>query len=377
MTSVTMDSGINGEDDDEEEDEAMSMASSQQLQTDSQIEDSLLTAASRNANPSQEPTNYLAEQFSFSQRLAHFTPGNIMQPAFAKAVQSACIFEAGTRVYAADTQRDPDLKMMFYDTYQEVLQELDDTYIDDPSRDKLKFMVGGRQDSRSEPMDGDKISRRFTEIRREINKHFTPKLPKNISTLPSGTDLNEAWDNLRNVLTENHWKKDGKPPPEYWLFTGVKPVYLFLTVQVFRTSPHVNPWVAKLQSGKSKAELKREKGEKRKAQVDSLNEDVLKRRDQAAENQNIKASSRQLSSKAYAKKIELDARIAENQSIKDELQMLRENPDLWPPAQLKEMKRAAVMKFMKRKPLDDIIVDTAVAHRSPTVSEDAQSEAIV
>ena len=45
------------EEEDEEEEENMSIASSQ-LQSPSQIEDALLTHASRSANPSQEPTNY-------------------------------------------------------------------------------------------------------------------------------------------------------------------------------------------------------------------------------------------------------------------------------------------------------------------------------
>ena len=50
--------------------------------------------------------------------------------------------------------------------------------------------------------------------------------------------------------------------------------------------------------------------------------------------------------------------------------MLRENPDLFPPDVLKEMKKAAVMKFMNRKPLDDILVDSgnSVVHSSPTVA---------
>ena len=51
---------------------------SSQVQSPTQIEDALLTHASRSANPSQEPTNYQAEQHSIAQRLAHFTPGNFL-----------------------------------------------------------------------------------------------------------------------------------------------------------------------------------------------------------------------------------------------------------------------------------------------------------
>ena len=65
---------------------------------DEETEDDGLTTASTSASQSQSVTNYQVENYKFTERLAHFTPGNVFRAGFEKAVQAAIIFEAGERV---------------------------------------------------------------------------------------------------------------------------------------------------------------------------------------------------------------------------------------------------------------------------------------
>lgn len=215
-----------------------------------------LASVATSAYQSQGTTNYVAEMYPFKDRLAHFTPGNILQPQFARAVQAACIFEAGHRVLEMGTQKEPDLKDCYVDSYNEVLEEIDDSYMDDIAKQRLKVLVGARADNATTPMDGAKIQKKYNEFKRFINKFFIPVLPKNISALKSGTDLNEAWDKMRNHLIAENWKNAKKPPPDHYMLTGPSPVFLFLTVQIFRTSAVINPHVANVTDNrKSKAEI--------------------------------------------------------------------------------------------------------------------------
>ena len=135
-----------------------------------------VTKVATNASQSRESTNYfLVETFGFGERLAHYTPGNVFLKAFEKAtIQSACIFEAGTRVFASATARCPDVKDLFEKSHKAVVEELDDSYINDVAKECLWILVGGRQDNSNTPMNGDKLYKKFTEIQHLINKNFTP-----------------------------------------------------------------------------------------------------------------------------------------------------------------------------------------------------------
>ena len=65
------------------------------------------------ANQSRDISNYLAETFPFKDRLAHFTPGNVLKPMYEKAVQAACIFEAGHRVLETLNRHPPHCRLLF------------------------------------------------------------------------------------------------------------------------------------------------------------------------------------------------------------------------------------------------------------------------
>ena len=107
--------------------------------------------------------NYASEKYNFNERLSFYTPGNIFHSKFTKAIQAARIFEAGQRVYASCTKKDPDLKEQFRECYDTVVSELDDTYIDDCTKDSLCSLFGARQENANQPMDGNKIAKKFAE----------------------------------------------------------------------------------------------------------------------------------------------------------------------------------------------------------------------
>ena len=282
-----------------------------------------LTVASTSANQNQGISNYMAEKYPFKERLAYFTPGNVLKPIYVKAVQAAIIFEAGHRVLELGTQKDPDLKDLYLKCFNEVLEEIDDSYMDSVAKDRLKILVGSRAANATNEMDGAKIHTRYNIIKRDINKHFIPKLPKNLSVLPSGTDLNEAFDNLKSELIKEFWKGKEDEPPDGWFLCGPVPVYLYLTVQIFRQSHVVNPCTANSPgNAKSKAVIKREKDAKRQVEYKEKLEVAKKKKMAEERNDNLRATSKALASKSYAQSIALKTREAQTHEIEKQLELL-------------------------------------------------------
>ena len=349
MSSVTFSS------DDEDEEEVSSSVGVEVL-TDA-VEEDELAAVSVAASADQSSTNYVVERYKFTERLSHYTPNNILQSKFERAVQAACIFEAGERVYATATKKDPDVKELFLETYHTVLSEIDDTYMDDVAKEKMKILVGGRQDNSSVPMDGAKISKKFSEFRRLINNQLSSMFPKDLATLPSGTSLNEAFDQMRERLIEKYWKKDGKEPPEHWLYTGPVPVFLFLTVQIFRKSAHINPKTAAIDYAKSRATMKEEKQAKRKLVADTLNDMNKKREEATQRNRKMKAESRVINATAFAQQVATARRQAETAEIKAELELLDEHKTLFSDDELRRLKKQKIMQIFSRKSFDDSLCE--------------------
>ena len=108
----------------EDEDDDGSELDAEQLLTpeeDTETEDAL-TEASTSAYQNQGVSNYVAETFSFKDRLAFYAPGNVLKSQYEKAVQAACIFEAGHRVLEMGTKLEPDLKDLYVECYYGISQ---------------------------------------------------------------------------------------------------------------------------------------------------------------------------------------------------------------------------------------------------------------
>ena len=280
--------------------------------SDTKEEQAGLAAKSVSVSTDRSTFNYHSDTYKFPERFSYFIPNNVYNPDFAKAIQAACIFEAGERVYSKATKKDPDVKDLFLETYHCVLSELDDTYIGDDDKEQLKILTGGRQENSTVPMDGAKIAKKFSDFRRDLNRDFFTKLPKDVATLRSGRGLNEAYDELHRQLIDQFWKKDGKEPPENWVYKGPVPVFLFLCSQVFRKSPHLNPRTANIKhtSMKSRVEQKRDRQAKRKADADADARMDEGQRCQAVSdtNKTMKAQSKVLSANAYAQSVAVSKR---------------------------------------------------------------------
>ena len=147
-----------------EEDAEKALSNEDDDDDEEETETEGIASVATSANQSQRITNYQAENYPFKDRLAYYTPGNVLQPQYEKAVQAACIFEAGHRVLEMGTQKEPDLKDTYFDCYNEVLEEIDDSYMDDVAKERLKIMTGARGENATTPMDGAKIQKRYNEL---------------------------------------------------------------------------------------------------------------------------------------------------------------------------------------------------------------------
>ena len=347
-------SSLTSSTDNEDDDDSSSCGGAVQFVTD-ETEDDELAAVSVAASADQSSTNYVVEKHSFNERLSHYTPSNVLQSKFQRAVQAACIFEAGERVYATATKKDPDVKELFLETYHTVLSEIDDTYMDDIAREKMKILVGGRQDNSSLPMDGAKIGKKVSEFRRLINNQLSSFFPKDLATLPSGTSLNEAFDSMKQKLVDKYWKKDGKEPPEHWWYTGPVPVFLFLTVQIFRKSAHINPKTAAVDYAKSRAVMKEEKQAKKKLVADTLNELTRKKEEAMHHSRRLKAESKVINAQAYAEQVATARRQAETAEIKAELDLLDQHQALFGEEEFRNLKRQKLMQIFSRKSFQETL----------------------
>ena len=351
-------SSLTSTSDHDKDDDSSSCPGAELISDDTEDDD--LAAVSVAASADQSATNYVVEKYAFNERLSFYTPNNVLQSKFQRAVKAACIFEAGERVYAMATKKDPDVKELFLETYHTVLSEIDDTYMDEVAREKMKILVGGRQDNSSVPMDGAKISKKFSEFRRLINNQLSSFFPKDLATLPSGTSLNEAFDQMKEKLVDKYWKKDGKEPPEHWWYTGPVPVFLFLTVQIFRKSAHINPKTAAIDYAKSRAVMKEEKQAKKKLVADTLNEMTKKKEEALQQSRKLKAESKVINATAYAQHVATARRQAETAEIKAELEMLDQHSSLFGEEELKRLKRQKIMQIFSRKSFDCTLASSNV-----------------
>ena len=351
---------------------------------DAEEEEQSLVAESVSTTANRSTSNYELERYEFRERLAFYTPENVFHPKYNKAIQACCIFEAGTRVYATATKKDPDLRDMFLETYETVIAELDDTYIDDLNKERLKILAGGRQDNSSVPMDGEKILKKFSDFRRELNKHFfsTGRLPKDVATMKSGQGLTDAYEELKNKLIDEFWdpkkakKNQGTDPPENWIYKGTGPSFLFLCAQVFRKSIHLNPKTSNMNygnTGKSKAEAKRERDAKRKAAVEAKNDDGKRRAETNIENKTKKANSKVTSANAYEQSVAVKARQAETDEIKTSLELLSKYGTDFTEDEVACMRRKALMRLFGRKTMEETLKDVT-NHHSPLEEADNVEE---
>jgi len=136
-------------------------------------------------------SDYAASEFSLSQRVMHFLGEKIDQQKNRFNVEICILIEAGTAVSNEKTTTAEAQNRMMKEKYVSIIRSFDaeDFITNDTQEDMCVHLFHGKRGGYT----GEKLWRKFEECRRDIRNKYTPKLPRSISSYPSGHSLRDVY----------------------------------------------------------------------------------------------------------------------------------------------------------------------------------------
>ena len=132
-----------------------------------------------------------ASNFTIHQRILHFLGEAIDQQKNRFNVEACLVIEAGTSVSNERTTTATIRNQMMLDRYVNLVRMFSpDDFVSLTTQEDMAIrLFHGKKGG----YNGEKLWRKFEEYRKEIRTKYTPKLPKEISSFPSGHSLRDIY----------------------------------------------------------------------------------------------------------------------------------------------------------------------------------------
>ena len=132
-----------------------------------------------------------SSEFSIHQRILHFLGEAIDQQKNRFNVEACLLIEAGTSVSNERTTTATIRNQMMLDRYVNLVRMFSpDDFVSPTTQEDMAIrLFHGKRGG----YNGEKLWRKFEEYRKEIRTKYTPKLPKDISSFPSGHSLRDIY----------------------------------------------------------------------------------------------------------------------------------------------------------------------------------------
>ena len=134
--------------------------------------------------------DYAAENFSTPDRIMHWLAGNRITKATRLVVEIALGIHALSVVMSEETLNAAARNEKLLKVYKDTLNEFDPSCFEDGLKDKMLNKLYNAQHA----ITGARLYAKCTEWRSEIRNSYQNRLPNNLSTLPSGTGLRDAYN---------------------------------------------------------------------------------------------------------------------------------------------------------------------------------------
>ena len=131
-----------------------------------------------------------ADGFTFTDRVVHFCRGNIINNDTRQSVEICVLIEVGTQVSNDKTMKGSDRDNLMLTKYRDGLDFFDDSFFASPRlRDEMKKkLYNAKKD-----INGPRLWETYNKWKQTIRNEFTSKLPTNLSSIPSGNQLQDIY----------------------------------------------------------------------------------------------------------------------------------------------------------------------------------------
>lgn len=133
--------------------------------------------------------DYAAEAYSFHERTLHFLPGQQINQSTRVQVEAALLIEAGTNVTSEHTT---DLVMKT--EYLKLLNGFQPTDFGDKDIKEMSCKLYNAKRGINEEGGGERLWKKFNDVRAEIRAKYMTKLPADLWKLASGKQLRDAYN---------------------------------------------------------------------------------------------------------------------------------------------------------------------------------------
>jgi hypothetical protein len=171
--------------------------------SDDESEDSEDSAANAFGNNDNDTTyhldddafenDYAAENYSFHDRVIYFLGGNSINSTSRKSVEITMLIEAGTIVTDEPTTDVKHRAQMMHEKYVELVEKFPPNNFNPP---ELKTLMKTKLYQSKQPLNGERLWTKFNDYRSEIRSTYMPKLPNELSTMPSGYQLRDVYNSF-------------------------------------------------------------------------------------------------------------------------------------------------------------------------------------
>ena len=141
-------------------------------------------------DPHGSEEDYAAERYNINDRIMHFLNGNRINRLSRQAVEIAVAIHALTVVMSEQTTNAAARNEKTLKVYKDTLNAFDDECFEVPG---LKTLMLNKLYNAQHNITGARLYAKALEWRSDIRNGYMPCLPQDLSTLPSGTGLRDAY----------------------------------------------------------------------------------------------------------------------------------------------------------------------------------------
>lgn len=136
--------------------------------------------------------HYAAERYPILERISFYLRGDKISNKNRPFVEACLVFEAGVYVLSLGQLSAEDKNSQMFNRYKELVESIED----DKLEGNIRSTMLERTYQAKTTLQGSSLITKFNEIRSDLRNHYVPKMPANLSSLPSGKDLKSAYEKL-------------------------------------------------------------------------------------------------------------------------------------------------------------------------------------